>query len=89
MTDQSATSPQGSSDAVRGSQGPQAPKVVSADEGNTLSTLSNLWPYIWPSDRPDLKRRVLLALLALIIAKIVTVFSPYFFAWSTGCADRH
>jgi len=83
LTDQSATSPQGSTDAVRGSQDPQAPKVVSADEGNTLSTLSNLWPYIWPSDRPDLKRRVLLALFALIIAKIVTVFSPYFFAWST------
>ncbi|MEM9633831.1 MAG: ABC transporter ATP-binding protein/permease [Pseudomonadota bacterium] len=45
--------------------------------------MANLWPYIWPSERPDLKRRVLLAVFALIIAKIVTVFSPYFFAWAT------
>ncbi|MEP4032560.1 ABC transporter ATP-binding protein/permease [Roseibium polysiphoniae] len=43
----------------------------------------NLWPYIWPAHRPDLKGRVLLAVVALVIAKVVTVFSPYFFAWST------
>ncbi|MEP3668002.1 MAG: ABC transporter ATP-binding protein/permease [Roseibium sp.] len=43
----------------------------------------NLWPYIWPAHRPDLKGRVLLAVVALVVAKVVTVFSPYFFAWST------
>ncbi|WP_286175671.1 ABC transporter ATP-binding protein/permease [Labrenzia sp. CE80] len=43
----------------------------------------NLWPYIWPAHRPDLKGRVLLAVVALVIAKVITVFSPYFFAWST------
>ncbi|MEJ8476060.1 ABC transporter ATP-binding protein/permease [Roseibium sp. H3510] len=58
-------------------------KPVSADEGSTFSTLINLWPYIWPDDRPDLKKRVMWAVVALVIAKIVTVFSPYFFAWST------
>ncbi|MEM8702975.1 MAG: ABC transporter ATP-binding protein/permease, partial [Pseudomonadota bacterium] len=66
-----------------GSQDPTTQKVVSADEGSTLSTLANLWPYIWPSDRPDLKRRVLLSIAALIVAKFVTVLSPYFFAWAT------
>ncbi|MTI05474.1 ABC transporter ATP-binding protein/permease [Roseibium denhamense] len=45
--------------------------------------MRNLWPYIWPSDRPDLKKRVLLAVFALIIAKFITVLSPYFFAWAT------
>ncbi|NVK35466.1 MAG: ABC transporter ATP-binding protein/permease [Rhodobacteraceae bacterium] len=58
-------------------------KSVSADEGSTFATLVNLWPYIWPSGRPDLKGRVLLSILALVIAKVVTVLSPYFFAWST------
>ncbi|WP_298982621.1 ABC transporter ATP-binding protein/permease [uncultured Roseibium sp.] len=58
-------------------------KAVNADEGSTLTTLANLWPFIWPSDRPDLKKRVLLAVFALIIAKFVTVLSPYFFAWAT------
>ncbi|WP_306028805.1 ABC transporter ATP-binding protein/permease [Stappia sp. MMSF_3263] len=56
---------------------------ISADEVSTLKTLGQLWPYIWPSDRVDLKMRVGLAVLALVIAKIVTVFSPYFFKWAT------
>ena len=59
-----------------------APKV-SADEGSTGATLVALWPYIWPSDRPDLKMRVVWALLILVVAKVVTVFSPYFFAWAS------
>jgi ABC-type transport system involved in Fe-S cluster assembly fused permease/ATPase subunit len=60
-----------------------AQKAVSAEEGDTLSTLKNLWPYIWPSSRPDLKKRVLLAVAALVVAKFITVLSPYFFAWAT------
>jgi ATP-binding cassette, subfamily B, heavy metal transporter len=80
VTDTSATSPN-KSPAGTGSNSAQ--KTVSADEGNTLSTLANLWPYIWPSDRPDLKQRVLMAVFALVIAKFVTVLSPYFFAWAT------
>ncbi|WP_279625831.1 ABC transporter ATP-binding protein/permease [Labrenzia sp. OB1] len=56
---------------------------MNADEGSTLTTLANLWPYIWPSQRPDLKNRVLMAIFALVIAKFVTVLSPYFFAWAT------
>ncbi|GGE97547.1 ABC transporter ATP-binding protein/permease [Stappia taiwanensis] len=59
-----------------------APRV-SADEASTLSTLRGLWPFIWPHDRADLKVRVGLALIALVIAKIVTVISPYFFKWAT------
>lgn len=56
---------------------------ISADEGSTLTTLINLRPYIWPSDRPDLKARVVWALLVLVVAKVVTVLSPYFFAWAS------
>ncbi len=56
---------------------------ISTDEETTFDTLKNLWPYIWPAERPDLKQRVLLAIFALVIAKIVTVFSPYFFKWAT------
>ncbi|WP_029059830.1 ABCB family ABC transporter ATP-binding protein/permease [Stappia stellulata] len=62
---------------------PAATPRISADETSTLKTLGQLWPYIWPSDRPDLKSRVGLAVIALVIAKIVTVFSPYFFKWAT------
>ncbi|WP_425607336.1 ABCB family ABC transporter ATP-binding protein/permease [Roseibium sediminicola] len=83
MTDQTATSPQKTPAAGSQSDNPQIRKAVSADEGSTLTTLANLWPYIWPSNRPDLKNRVLLAIFVLVIAKFVTVLSPYFFAWAT------
>ena len=58
------------------------PKVT-ADRGRTLPTLMNLWPYMWPSDRPDLKVRVLVAVLALVAAKVFTVLVPYTFKWAT------
>jgi ATP-binding cassette subfamily B protein len=56
---------------------------VSADRGRTVSALWNLWPYMWPSGRPDLKRRVLIAFFALVAAKIFTIMVPYAFAWAT------
>ncbi|CUA91699.1 ABCB family ABC transporter ATP-binding protein/permease [Pannonibacter indicus] len=56
---------------------------VSADDGSTMTTLANLWPYIWPEGRADLKLRVVWAVLALVVAKLVTVVSPYFFAWAS------
>ncbi|MHC5653323.1 ABCB family ABC transporter ATP-binding protein/permease [Stappia sp. ICDLI1TA098] len=59
------------------------PSKISAEEASMFHTLRQLWPYIWPGDRPDLKSRVGLAVIALVIAKIVTVFSPYFFKWAT------
>ncbi len=48
-----------------------------------LSTVRNLWPYIWPSHRADLKRRIWLALVMLIIAKVITIAIPYSFKWAT------
>src|SRR5690606_7211979 len=48
-----------------------------------LRTLGNLWPYMWPADRPDLKLRVVLASLFLVAAKLVLMLVPYFFKWAT------
>ncbi|MGC2410346.1 MAG: ABC transporter ATP-binding protein/permease [Methyloceanibacter sp.] len=41
-----------------------------------LTVLRELAPYIWPADRPDLRWRVVWALVALIIAKIITLAVP-------------
>ncbi len=38
---------------------------------------------MWPSDRPDLKRRVVYASLFMVLAKIVTVLVPYFYKLAT------
>ncbi|WP_180897275.1 ABCB family ABC transporter ATP-binding protein/permease [Martelella soudanensis] len=59
-------------------------KTVSADSSNPLHTIINLWPYIWPSSRPDLKRRVVLATIALVIAKLILLLVPYTFKWATN-----
>ncbi|MCV6601509.1 MAG: metal ABC transporter permease, partial [Cohaesibacter sp.] len=48
-----------------------------------MQTLHSLWPYIWPSDRKDLKRRVGYAMVALLFGKLANVFTPYFFKWAT------
>ena len=52
-------------------------------EASAFSTLRKLWPYIWPADRSDLKKRVALAVVALALGKIVNVLTPYFFKWAT------
>ena len=64
-----------------------ASKTVSADQGNPFGTLKNLWPYMWPADRPDLKMRVLWATLFLLLSKLVLISVPYFFKWATDALN--
>ncbi|WP_311032596.1 ABCB family ABC transporter ATP-binding protein/permease [Mesorhizobium koreense] len=49
-----------------------------------LRTLLNLWPYMWPRDRMDLKMRVVWAAVLLVVAKLVLMLVPYFFKWATN-----
>jgi ABC-type multidrug transport system fused ATPase/permease subunit len=61
--------------------------TVSSDSGSTLNTIRNLWPYMWPSDRPDLKVRVVWAFLFLVLAKLVLILVPYFFKFATDALN--
>ena len=61
-------------------------KTISADSSNPFHTLVNLWPYMWPSGRPDLKMRVVWASVFLLASKIVLLLVPYFFKWATDIA---
>ncbi|MGA8885570.1 MAG: metal ABC transporter permease, partial [Pseudolabrys sp.] len=56
---------------------------VSADRGALLTTLIHLWPYIWPSDRRDLKKRVIGSVVLLLAAKLATMAVPFTFKWAT------
>ncbi|MDR6666753.1 ABC transporter ATP-binding protein/permease [Rhizobium sp. 1399] len=60
-------------------------KTVS--DSNLLGTLYNLWPYMWPKDRPDLRMRVVWASVYLLISKFVLLLVPYFFKWSTDALN--
>ncbi|MFN7012080.1 MAG: ABCB family ABC transporter ATP-binding protein/permease [Allorhizobium sp.] len=62
-------------------------KTVSADSSNPLGTLVNLWPYMWPRDRFDLKMRVVWATVFLLISKFVLILVPYFFKWATDALN--
>src|SRR5437660_1257720 len=56
---------------------------VTVGKATLLRTLMHLWPYIWPSDRRDLKLRVLAATVLLFLAKLATVAVPFTFKWAT------
>ena len=62
---------------------------VSASRGALLATIVHLWPYIWPSDRRDLKLRVLGAMVLLLVAKLATIATPFTFKWATDALTGH
>jgi len=61
----------------------KTPRKVSAEGDQTFSALTSLWPYMWPADRADLRMRVVVAIAALVLAKVVTVLVPYAYKWAT------
>ncbi len=58
-------------------------REVSGDGGALLTTIARLWPYIWPTDRRDLKLRVIFATVLLFLAKFATIAVPFTFKWAT------
>ncbi len=61
----------------------QVRRTANFARGNLVATLVNLWPYIWPADRRDLKARVIFATVLLFLAKLATVAVPFTFKWAT------
>src|SRR5450830_1326345 len=68
---------------------PEPPPRVSANRGALFSTVIHLWPYIWPSDRHDLKVRVIGAMVLLLAAKLATIAVPFTFKWATDALAGH
>jgi ABC-type transport system involved in Fe-S cluster assembly fused permease/ATPase subunit len=63
---------------------------VSADgAASLLRTVVVLWPYIWPSDRRDLKLRIWVTMALLLMAKIATMAVPFTFKWATDALTGH
>lgn len=47
-----------------------------SDALSTVNPVKSIWPYIWSAQQPAMKRRVVLAVLCLIAAKLVAVYIP-------------
>ncbi|HQU66616.1 MAG TPA: ABC transporter ATP-binding protein/permease [Albidovulum sp.] len=54
---------------------------MAAKEGwrRSFRTMERVAPYLWPADESWVKRRVVLSLLALVVAKVVSVTTPFFY----------
>src|SRR5476651_1678769 len=61
---------------------PADPKPSIPGGGSLLGTVIHLWPYIWPSDRRDLKARILGAMGLLLAAKLATIAVPFTYKWA-------
>jgi ATP-binding cassette subfamily B protein len=55
----------------------------SIEQATLIGTLVHLWPYIWPSERADLKMRVVWSVVLLLVAKVATLSVPFTFKWAT------
>ncbi|SDN28164.1 ATP-binding cassette, subfamily B [Lutimaribacter pacificus] len=47
-----------------------------AEQRSGWRTIRKVAPYLWPDDKPWVKRRVVLALLALLASKLIAVYTP-------------
>ncbi|WP_299628238.1 ABC transporter ATP-binding protein/permease [uncultured Tateyamaria sp.] len=50
--------------------------TASAERRSGLRTIRKVAPYLWPADMPWVKKRVVLALIALVVSKLVSVGTP-------------
>jgi ATP-binding cassette subfamily B protein len=62
---------------------PPTSDQTSAADGDQWAILRDMLPYLWPAGHPGLKARVAFAMFALVLAKLVTVATPYAFKHAT------
>lgn len=51
-------------------------------------TIRRVAPYLWPADHPWVKRRVVLALAALLVAKVFSITTPFFYKAAVDALDK-
>ena len=48
-------------------------------EAPAMQTIRRVIPYLWPADAPWVRRRVVIALILLVCAKVISVSTPFFY----------
>ncbi|MGB0959495.1 MAG: ABCB family ABC transporter ATP-binding protein/permease [Halocynthiibacter sp.] len=49
------------------------------ERDSALNVIKKVTPYLWPADQPWIKKRVILALISLVLAKIVIISTPFLY----------
>ena len=60
-----------------------AGKTDDSRNDGSFATLGAVLPYLWPQGRIDLKRRVVAAMVMLVLSKVITVWAPFAFKHAT------
>ena len=69
--------PRSTNQARQATPNPDPSKDVQVEERESgWRVIRKVAPYLWPADKPWVKRRVVLAMLALILSKLVSVYTP-------------
>ena len=63
-------------------------EVFADGAASLLKTVVGLWPYIWPTDRRDLRLRVWATMVLLLGAKIATIAVPFTLKWATDALTK-
>ncbi len=58
---------------------PSATPTPAQERASSLRTIRRVVPYLWPADQFWVRRRVVFAIIALVLAKIVAVGTPFFY----------
>ncbi len=54
-------------------------KTTKSERASAARTIKSVAPYLWPDEHPWVKRRVVLAMVALVMAKIISVLTPFLY----------
>lgn len=54
-------------------------EIAQAERKSALRTIFRVVPYLWPRDRYDVRVRVILALVLLVLAKVIINFAPFLY----------
>jgi ATP-binding cassette subfamily B protein len=65
--------------------GPMPPDAPATQEAADWRTLKRFLPYLWPADRPDLKARIVGAMVLVLLSKAVQLSMGFLYA---GAIDR-
>ncbi len=66
------------------SQAPSLPRSVGLKPNSGfIATFRALWPYLWPTERADLKGRVVGAFALMLAGRLVLMGVPFTFKWIT------
>lgn len=50
-----------------------------SEKSSAIRTIKSVAPYLWPKGEAEMKVRVVLAMVALLLGKVATVITPFFF----------